>query len=322
MRRPISVLTMVIAVAFLGFLAVDRMSRDIFPDLGVPVLYVAQPYGGMDPAQMEGFITYYYEYHFLYITGIEHVESEVDPGRSADEARNSIPAPTWPGDGGDGRLREPRARLHAAGDRAAVHHAVRRGQRAGGPARVLQRDANSAEMQDLALFNRVRPLFATLPGVSAPPPFGGNQRTIVVTLDPDKLRPYSMSPDEVMRGVEQRNTVSPRATSASATSRRCAGQLRRRRISSELWNNIPIRSRGTQTIFMRDVGSVEDGTDILTAYALVDGTPHGLHPRNQARGRLDTRASSRRVKANLPRFQTRTCQRCRRSATSSTSRVT
>jgi len=51
---PDLALTMVIAVALVGFLAIDRMSRDIFPDLGVPVLYVAQPYGGMDPAQMEG----------------------------------------------------------------------------------------------------------------------------------------------------------------------------------------------------------------------------------------------------------------------------
>src|SRR5271168_869735 len=76
LRRPISLLTMVIAVALVGFLAVGRMSRDIFPDLGVPVLYVAQPYGGLDPAQMEGFIVNYYEYHFLYITGIEHVESK------------------------------------------------------------------------------------------------------------------------------------------------------------------------------------------------------------------------------------------------------
>src|ERR1700737_4460258 len=59
LRRPISFLTMAIAVVFVGFLGVDRMSRDIFPDLGVPVLYVAQPYGGMDPAQMEGFIVNY-----------------------------------------------------------------------------------------------------------------------------------------------------------------------------------------------------------------------------------------------------------------------
>src|SRR6266852_6720091 len=54
LRRPISLLTIVVAAALLGFLALDRMSRDIFPDLGVPVLYVAQPFGGMDPAQMEG----------------------------------------------------------------------------------------------------------------------------------------------------------------------------------------------------------------------------------------------------------------------------
>src|SRR5437868_1014313 len=75
LRRPISLLTMVVAVALIGILAIQRMPRDIFPDLGVPVIYVAQPYGGMDPAQMEGFLVNYYEYHFLYITGIEHVES-------------------------------------------------------------------------------------------------------------------------------------------------------------------------------------------------------------------------------------------------------
>src|SRR5437868_6626935 len=52
------------------------MPIDIFPDLNTPIIYVAQPYGGMDPAQMEGFLTYYFEYHFLYITGIHHVESK------------------------------------------------------------------------------------------------------------------------------------------------------------------------------------------------------------------------------------------------------
>src|SRR5260221_14431986 len=76
LRRPVSVLTMVVAVALVGFLGIGRMSRAIFPDLGVRVLYVAQPYGGLEPAQMEGFIVNYYEYHFLYITGIEHVESK------------------------------------------------------------------------------------------------------------------------------------------------------------------------------------------------------------------------------------------------------
>src|SRR6516162_9768322 len=76
LRRPISLVVAVVAMVLAGLLAVSRMPRDIFPDLGVPTLYVAQPYGGMDPAQMEGFIVNYYEYHFLYINGIEHVESK------------------------------------------------------------------------------------------------------------------------------------------------------------------------------------------------------------------------------------------------------
>jgi hypothetical protein len=46
------------------------------------------------------------------------------------------------------------------------------------------------EIQDYALF-RVRPMFASLPGVSAPPPVGGNQRTIVVSVDPERLRAYA-----------------------------------------------------------------------------------------------------------------------------------
>src|SRR5437867_8985561 len=75
LRRPVTVLVLIIATALTGFIALRQMARDIFPDLGIPTIYVAQPYGGMDPAQMEGFLTNYYEYHFLYITGIEHVES-------------------------------------------------------------------------------------------------------------------------------------------------------------------------------------------------------------------------------------------------------
>src|SRR6266404_4922209 len=74
--RPITVMVAIVALVGGSVLAVNRMRIDIFPDLNLPVIYVAQPYGGMDPAQMEGLITNYYEYHFLYISGIHHVESK------------------------------------------------------------------------------------------------------------------------------------------------------------------------------------------------------------------------------------------------------
>ncbi|HUE17267.1 MAG TPA: hypothetical protein VMR25_24155, partial [Planctomycetaceae bacterium] len=54
-------------------LALWRMKIDIFPNLNLPVVYVVQPYGGMDPAQMEALLTFHYENHFLYISGIHHI---------------------------------------------------------------------------------------------------------------------------------------------------------------------------------------------------------------------------------------------------------
>src|SRR5829696_8384569 len=76
LRRPITVLMIVLGLAGTSMLALQRMRADIFPNLGTPVLYVAQAYGGMDPAQMEGFLVNYYEFHFLYINGIDRVESK------------------------------------------------------------------------------------------------------------------------------------------------------------------------------------------------------------------------------------------------------
>ena len=63
-------------------------------------------------------------------------------------------------------------------------------------------------MQDAAL-NMVRPLFATLPGVSAPPPFGCSARTILVNVKPDRMRAYNLSPDEIVNALSQANIVSP-----------------------------------------------------------------------------------------------------------------
>src|SRR6266853_1429367 len=56
MRRPITILVAVLTVALASWLAIRGMKVDIFPQLGAPAIYVAQPYGGMDPSQMEGYL--------------------------------------------------------------------------------------------------------------------------------------------------------------------------------------------------------------------------------------------------------------------------
>jgi multidrug efflux pump subunit AcrB len=92
LRHPLSVVVALVGLTFGFCLAIGKpvceqlgvkypaglpegMDVDIFPALNLPIIYVAQPYGGMDPAQMEGYLTNYYEYHFLYISNIHHVES-------------------------------------------------------------------------------------------------------------------------------------------------------------------------------------------------------------------------------------------------------
>ena len=76
LRHPYTIMVGVLTLVLGSVLALTRMKRDIFPSLNLPVVYVAQPYGGLDPAQMEGLITNYYEYAFLFMNGIDHVESK------------------------------------------------------------------------------------------------------------------------------------------------------------------------------------------------------------------------------------------------------
>src|SRR5437879_10955491 len=172
LRRPLTIIVLVIAIALCSILAVVRMPVDIFPNLNLPVIYVAQPFGGMSPAQMEGYLVYYYEYHFLYITGIESVESKsiqnvglvkltFQPGTDMSQAAAQTVGYV------------DRARAFMPPGTVAPF--------------ILRFDAGSVqigylvfaietrtvgEIQYVAL-KRVRPLFGTLPRVSARLPCGG-----------------------------------------------------------------------------------------------------------------------------------------------------
>src|SRR5437016_11040493 len=210
LRRPVTVLVLAIAAILTGVLAINRMPRDIFPDLGVPVLYVAQPFGGMDPAQMEGFLVNYYEYHFLYINGIEHVESKSIQGAAL------IKLQFHPGTNMASAMAETVSyvnRSRAFMPTGTIPPFVMRFDAGSVPVGDLVFSSDDPNMQlkdlqDAALF-KVRPLFATLPGVSAPPPFGGSPRPIVVNVDPDKLRSYDLSPDEVVAAIGKGNLIRP-----------------------------------------------------------------------------------------------------------------
>ena len=301
LSRPLTVIVALIAIMVGFFMAVSRMRMDIFPQVGNPVIYVAHPYGGMTPAQMEGFLTYYYEYHFLYITGVQSVDSKSVQGAAlikitfregtnmqqamgetvgyVDRARAFMPPGTVP----------PFITRFDPGSVAV--------------GLLLFSSANhtQGELQNFAL-NQVRPLFASLPGVSAPPPFGGNQRTIVVTLDPDKLRQYGISPEQAISAVSSGSVVSPSGNLYDGTLNRIV------RTNATLGPDLaelmdtPIHPKSGANIYLRDIGMIENGTDIVTAYAHVDGHRTVYIPVTK-RADASTLAVIKAVKQAIPGFK-------------------
>ena len=302
LRRPLTIVVLVLAVVLGSLLALQKMSRDIFPPLGVPTIYVAQPFGGMDPQQMEGYLTYYYEYHFLYITGIEHVESKSIQGASLMKLQ------FHPGTDMSQAMSETVAYVNRA--RAFMP--------AGTPGPFITRfDAGSVpvgylvfssddpnrtvgQIQDVAL-NSIRPLFATLPGVSAPPPFGGSARTIVVNVKPERLRAYNLSPDQIVKAMTEANSISPSGNMNLGGKYPMVPVNAIVKDIKEL-EAVPVKTGPNGAVFVRDLATVQDGSDLVTSYALVNGRRTVYMPVTK-RADASTLTVVDLVKTNLPKFQ-------------------
>ncbi|HLI34436.1 MAG TPA: efflux RND transporter permease subunit [Terriglobia bacterium] len=300
LRRPITVMVSIIGIALCSLLALTRMPIDIFPNLNLPVIYVAQPYGGMSPAQMEGYLTYYYEYNFLYIAGLESVESK------SVENFALLKLTFLPGTDMNQALSQTIAyieRAHAYMPAGTVPPFVLRFDAGSVPVGFLvfsSKTHSVDELQDLAL-NRVRPLFTTLPGVSSPATFGGSSRTIVIHVNREKLNSYRMSTGEVVKALLSGNVIAPAGDVRT-------GNLDRITPMNSVVTNIqdladlPIRTGAGPTVFMRDIGWVEDGSDITLGYALVNGRRTVYLPVTK-RADASTIDVVNSVKASMDRFR-------------------
>ncbi|MCO6455109.1 MAG: efflux RND transporter permease subunit [Pirellulaceae bacterium] len=316
LRRPWTVMVLILAIALGSFLAVGPavcqqfgipypkglprgMEVDIFPSLNLPVIYVCQPYGGMDPAQMEGFLTNYYEYHFLYISGIHHVESRNVQGTAL------MKLYFHPGTDMAQAMAETINyvnRSQAFMPPGTVSPFVMRFDTGSVPVGylVLSSETRSiAEIQDLALF-RIRPMFSSLPGVSAPPPFGGSARTIVVTMDLKRLQSYGMSPEEAITALVRGNSISPSGNVPVGDLYPIVPVNSVVKNPQEL-GSIPIRA-GEHPVYLRDVGTIQDSADAPAGYALANGR-RAVYILATKRADASTLSVINNIKDALPRMK-------------------
>ncbi len=268
MRRPITTLMLVVALISGGALAYNRMRVDIFPPLNTPKIYVFLDYIGMSPDQIEGFIVNQLELYFQYVDGIEEIDS-----RNIQQValcRLSF----FPGTD----MGQAMAQVVAMSDRAMSW--MPKGTL---PPMIMRMDSGSVPvgylvfesevtslgaMGDLAQ-NIIRPLVQKfVPGTVAISPFGPNMRSIVINVDPHKLRDYNLSPQEVINAVATGNTIIPAGNIYVKDSMPVVAN-NATVVDPHQMGNIPLRME--KNVYLRDVATIQDDVDITYGYALVNG---------------------------------------------------
>ncbi len=270
MDHPVTTLMLVLALLSLGFLAFERMRVDIFPSLNTPKIYVFFDFIGMSPDQIEGFIVNELELYFQYVDGIEDIQS-----RNIQQV-GLVELSFFHGT----EMGQAMAQVVAMSDRAMAWMPP-----GSLPPLIMRMDAGSVPigylvftsqgdktsigaMGDLAQ-NIIRPLVQkNVPGTVAISPFGPNMRSIIINVDPRKLLDYNLNPQHVVDALKTGNVVIPSGNIYIKDSMPMVhnnGTV----VDIQRLGDIPVKLRSN--VYIRDVATIRDDTDITYGYALVNG---------------------------------------------------
>ncbi len=269
LKRPITILVLFMGLLLFSIMAIKTISIDIFPQLNSPTIYIIQQYNGMSPKQMEGFFSTRYQDQLLFVNGVKNIETKNIQGLCLVKVAFY--------EGTD--MGEASAQVAIQVNRSMAFFPP-----GTLPPQVVRFDASSLpvgelvfssktkslnEIFDLAI-TRVRPLFSSIPGLSAPAPAGSNARTVVINIDPQKIRSYHLSPEAVVDALVKNNSITPSGNlRVDSTMYVTAVNSLEQKVES--FNDIPIESNGSGIILMKDVAKVSDASDLTVDFALVNG---------------------------------------------------
>lgn len=269
LKRPITILVIFIGLLMFSIIAIRGIPIDIFSKLNSPTIYVIESYGGMSPQQMEGFFSTRMQDQFLYVNGIKNIESKNIQGLTL--IKLSFYENT--------DMAEASAQVALQVNRASKFFPP-----GALPPQVIRFDASSLPVGQLVFSSktkslkeiydvvatRIRPLFASVPGLSAPPPFGANSRSVVVSVDPEKLRRFNISPDQVVESIAKYNAMTP-SGNLRIDSMMFLTTVNSLEDKVKDFEDIPIISNGTSAVFIHDIATVADAADVTVDYALING---------------------------------------------------
>lgn len=300
LRKPISIMVLVLGLLFFGIKATKEIKVDILPELNLPVVYVAHSFNGFTPQQMEGYFTKMYVNMMLFTNGIKSIETKNTQGLTL------MKVYFYEGT----NMGEAIAQINALSNRSQVFLPP-----GAPPPFIIRFDASSQpvgqlvfrsntktnnQLQDIANFT-ARPFLIAIPGLTTAPPFGGSPRTVEINIDPSKLRVHNLSPDQIVEAISRNNITSPSGnvyigdinylTPTNNTIK-----------AVEDFGNIPIFKGSVENLYIRDVATVKDGADITTGYALINGK-RSVYINIAKSGNASTWDVVKNLKAAIPNIQ-------------------
>jgi multidrug efflux pump subunit AcrB len=301
LQRPYTFVVMALMIMIFGVLAALRMPTDIFPAIRVPVIGVAWSFAGLPPAEMAGrIVTPFERIMSNNVNDIEHIESQSVPGMGIVKV-----------------FLQPNADIRTATAQVtSVSQTALRQMPAGvTPPLIINYSAATVPILQLAqshptlseqrLYDTsqtvVRPALISVPGASIPFPYGGRVRQVQIDLDPAALQARGLSATDVTNAIAAQNQILPVGSMKIGTYQYNV-KLNNAAQSIEELNDLPIRTVGGSTIFIRDVAQVRDGSPAQTNVVHVDGRRAVLSTILK-NGQASTLAIVEGVKARLPRLQ-------------------
>ena len=271
LRRPYTFVVAAILLLILGPVAILRTPTDIFPNINIPVVSVIWNYGGLEPEEMSNRITYIYERVLTTtVNDIEHIESQSFNGIGITKV-----------------FFHPGVQIgNAVAQVTAISQTiVRQFPQGTTPPLVIQYNASTVPILQLALsgqglneqqlfdvgVNFIRTGLITVQGVAIPYPYGGKQRQIQIDLNTAQLQSKGLSPSDVVNTISNQNLILPGGTAKIGTYEYQVDMNGAPSTVTEL-NNLPIKSVGDSTVYIRDVAFVRDGFPPQTNIVRVDGS--------------------------------------------------
>ncbi|WP_091149680.1 efflux RND transporter permease subunit [Mucilaginibacter pineti] len=300
LQKPITILVMVAGLFFFGINAVRTIKIDIFPDLNLPVIYVSHPYGGFTPNQMEAYFGKQYVNLLLFVSGVKSIETKniqgltlikvtFYEGTNMAQAAAEVTSYTNRAQAGFPQGSQPPFIMRFDASTLPVGQLV-----------LSSATRSNNELLDYALVY-VRSSFTSIPGLVAPAPFGGNQRTILLKIDPNALRAHNLTPDQIVAALRENNQNTPAGNVRIGDYNYLAPSNTTIKNVKD-FGDIPLYKNGVQTVFMRDVATIEDGADITNGYALINGKRSVYLPITKS-ATASTWEVVQNLKKALPRFQ-------------------